>query len=199
MRMTNVSGPAFAVTLAIALTVAFAGAAAAQDEILFDNCEDRLFRYSDVAGYSCKGFVELLSFEDECVCFARNLVTVEGPGSLTFMQFRANDPGCSRAPLETGGLAFENVCACQPVGAHLRRSSSYLCTPTGSFTAESPPGGYVAFNGANSGDVRLLGRSIWPGNGLNVSTVPPMASVFACKRDRSCQEACEQCAAPVAQ
>ena len=184
MNVSRNSWSTLAVLLGmIALVSAFP--AAAQDEILFDDCEDRLFRYSEIAGYSCRGTTDVGTFEDECVCFKRHTVDAEVLGA-DFTQYLLNDPGCQNTG-EYNGLLDENVCSCQPAGAHLRRSSRYLCTPTLQFNAESDPPGHAAFGDANWGSVRALGTFILHGNGLNDFQAPPVASAFACKRSASCQ------------
>ena len=183
---------ALAVTLGVLALGMVASPATAQEELLFNNCEDRMFRDASIVGYSCRGISDLGTFENECVCFAQKTAPGAESPDADFVQFLLTDPGCTTA--ESDGLAFENDCSCQAVGAHLRKSSRYLCTGNTVFvSAESSSAGHVTFGGTNSGRVTKSGRYIWPGNGLSEFTQPPPASVFGCVQDVSCQQLCAAC------
>lgn len=175
---------------AMALAALTAAPAAAQDEILFDNCEGRLFRYSDMAGYSCRGTGDSGSFEDECVCFHRES---SGDGeflSPDFEQFRAAD--CTSGT-ESPIPVQSRPCACTAVGGELRASSSYICA--GGTLVEGFSNGELAFRAAQAGKVGPLGYKIWPGNSLSSIEIPAVSSVYVCKRSLSCQQQCDSCVA----
>ena len=197
MKTTRVLNWQLLVGLAVVASVTvLAAPATAQDEIFFDNCEDRIFRYADVAGYSCKGVTDFGTFDDECVCFSREENDVAEPVALAdFVKFRPDGPGCGPPGAEGAEVRGGVPCACQAVGAHLRRSTSYLCNGGGVPAAEGAGGGpaTVAFRGTTAGKVGFLGAKIWPGDGVSNSTFPPTVSAFACRRSLSCQEACEAC------
>ena len=178
----------------LVLLALVAAVPAGGQEVLAGNCENRLFppgeqlAQGSTVGYLCRGLTDDGTFENECVCYTQS--GVEGfASSADFIQFQPND--CSNLVQEgrIGPIAF-NRCACSAHGGQLRAGSGYTCIPGGG-AAETAVGSAV-FNGTNIARVSSTGRYLWPGASLN-GQPPPVAGVYQCKRDSSCQEQCASC------